>query len=83
MHRATLVQDVKPIPNSTAQSKAAFIAKLSIVIEEADESVFWLEFIVDEKMIKEEMIAPLIKEANELTSIFITSRKTARKKTME
>ncbi len=66
-----------------AQSKAAFIAKLSIVIEEADESVFWLEFIVDEKMIKEEMIAPLIKEANELTSIFITSRKTARKKTME
>ena len=36
-----------------AQSKASFISKLSIVLEEVDESHFWLEFIVDEKLINE------------------------------
>ncbi|MGD8663112.1 MAG: four helix bundle protein, partial [Desulfobacterales bacterium] len=39
-----------------AQSKAGFISKLSIVIEEADESYFWLEFIIDENMIKRDLI---------------------------
>ena len=62
-----------------AQSKASFISKISIVIEEADESYFWLEFIVDENMIKKDIVDPLLKEAFELTAIFITSRKTARK----
>ncbi len=62
-----------------AQSKASFVAKLSIVIEEVDESYFWLEFIIDEALIKEEQILPLLKEADELTAIFISSRKTARR----
>ncbi len=62
-----------------AQSKAGFISKLSIVVEEADESYFWLEFIVDENMIKRDLVDPLLREAGELTAIFITSRKTARK----
>ena len=62
-----------------AQSKAGFIAKISIVIEEADESYFWLEFIIDENMIKKDLVDPLFKEADELTAIFIASRKTARK----
>jgi len=35
-----------------AQSKASFIAKLSVVLEEADESSFYLEFIIDEKIMK-------------------------------
>jgi len=35
-----------------AQSKASFISKLSIVIEEVDESCFWLEFIIDEKLLR-------------------------------
>lgn len=61
-----------------AQSKASFVAKLSIVIEEVDESYFWLEFIIDESLIKKELILPLLKEADELTAIFISSRKTAR-----
>lgn len=59
-----------------AQSKASFTSKLSIVIEEADESLFWLEFILKENLIKKERIAGLIKEAGELTAIFIASRKT-------
>ena len=61
-----------------AQSKASFISKLSIVIEEADESYFWLEFIIDENLIKSNLVEPLLKEADELTAIFIASRKTAR-----
>ena len=61
-----------------AQSKAGFISKISIVIEEVDESYFWLEFIVDEKMIMKDLANPLLEEDYELTAIFITSRKTAR-----
>jgi four helix bundle protein len=61
-----------------SQSKASFISKLSIVIEEADESYFWLEFITDENLLKNNLVELLLKEADELTAIFITSRKTAR-----
>ncbi len=63
-----------------AQSKASFVAKLSIVLEETDESAFWLEFIIDEELLKKSLIEPLLKEANELTAIFFSSRKTAKKK---
>jgi four helix bundle protein len=61
-----------------AQSKDSFIAKLSIVLEEVDESSFWLEFIIDEKVMKGEVVSPLLCEAEELVSIFYASRKTAR-----
>jgi len=61
-----------------AQSKAAFIAKLSIVLEEADETYFWIEFVLDEKIIGKDKAAQLLNEANELVAIFVSSRKTAR-----
>ncbi len=61
-----------------AQSKASFISKLSIVLEETDESHFWLEFIIDEKLLNKELVEPLFKEADELTAIFVSSRKTER-----
>ena len=61
-----------------AQSKASFVSKLSIVIEEADESYFWLEFVVDENLLKDQLVKPLLEEADELTAIFIASRKTAK-----
>ncbi|WP_100612718.1 four helix bundle protein [Confluentibacter lentus] len=60
-----------------AQSKPSFIAKISIVIEEVDESHFWLEFAIDENLISKENVTLLLKEASELTSIFMASRKTA------
>lgn len=60
-----------------AQTKAVFIAKLSIVIEECDESEFWLEFISDSNLLQNKDIEGLLKEAHELTSIFSKSRKTA------
>ncbi|MGB0888309.1 MAG: four helix bundle protein [Vicingaceae bacterium] len=63
-----------------AQSKPSFIAKISIVIEEVDESAFWLEFTTDEKLFEFEKVEPLLNEAKELTAIFIASRKTASNK---
>ena len=62
-----------------AQTKAGFISKLSIVIEESDESNFWLEFIVDENLLSKEKVTPLFTESEELTAILFSSRKTARK----
>lgn len=61
------------------QTKAAFIHKISIVIEEADESEFWLEFIIDENLKPKELIEDLKDEAYELASILIKSRKTVQK----
>jgi len=43
-----------------AQSKAGFIAKISIVLEETDESAFWLEFIIDENLLKGNLVKPLL-----------------------
>jgi four helix bundle protein len=61
-----------------AQSKATFISKISIVLEETDESYFWLEFIIDENLLKTTLVEPLLNEARELTAIFASSRKTAK-----
>lgn len=63
-----------------AHSTAAFAAKLSIVIEEADESDFWIEFALDEDLTTTEITNPLMQEAKELTAIFIASRKTIQSK---
>jgi four helix bundle protein len=52
----------------------------SIVIEEADESEFWLEFIIDEEILERKKVLSLLNEAHELASIFITTRKTAQKR---
>jgi len=62
-----------------ARSKNEFISKLGIVIEEADESSFWLELIIESNLIKKELIDLLLKEANEITAIMFTSRESAKK----
>lgn len=61
------------------QSKRAFISKLGIVIEEADECIFWLEFLRDEGMGQQKNFEAVLQEARELTSIFIATRITALK----
>ena len=61
-----------------AQSKPSFIAKISISLEECDESCFWLEFIMDENLLKKEEVKQLKREGEELRAIFIASRNTAR-----
>ncbi len=62
-----------------AKSKQDFINKLKIITEEADESLFWLTFINDVEILKnDENLDSLIKEANELTAIFTSSLKTSK-----
>jgi four helix bundle protein len=61
------------------QSKKSFISKLSIVIEEADECIFWVEFLQDEKLMNNPGSQNILKESKELTAIFIASRITATK----
>ena len=60
-----------------ARSKAEFIAKLGIVVEEADESAYWLEMIIEGGMMKKDRVAPLLKEAAEVLAIMTASRKSA------
>ena len=61
-----------------AQSRAEFAAKLSIVVEEADETLYWLELLGESGLIKQERLAELLQEANELLAIVVASRKTAK-----
>ena len=59
-------------------SKAEFIAKIGVVVEEADETVFWLEMLVDCEVFSQAKMKDLIQEANELLAIFAASQKTAK-----
>ena len=61
-----------------AKSKADFISKLGTTEEEADESLFWLECLAELATNKHAELNRLLKEANELTAIFVASRKRAR-----
>ncbi|HEV8181193.1 MAG TPA: four helix bundle protein, partial [Candidatus Angelobacter sp.] len=61
-----------------SRSKAEFIAKIGAVVEEADETVFWLEMLADSGIVRPEKLANLQAEATELVAIFTASRKTAR-----
>lgn len=59
------------------RSKAEFIAKLGIAEEEADETQFWIEMIVESGLISENKGNSLLQEAKEITAILAASRKTA------
>ena len=60
-----------------ARSKREFIAKLGTVEEEADASAFWLELIVEGRLLPEKLVTPLLKESGELVAIAAASKKTA------
>ena len=60
-----------------ARSRAEFIAKIGTVIEESDESCYWMEIIIEGKMLPAEKVRSLLLEANEITAIMTASRKTA------
>lgn len=61
-----------------ARSKAEFVAKLGIVLEEADETVFWLELLQESDIVTARKLGSLAQEARELTSIFVASICTAK-----
>lgn len=60
------------------RSKAEFVSKLSIVIEEADESCYWLELIIEGELLSRDKVEALLDEANQITAIMVASRKTAK-----
>ena len=61
-----------------AKSRADFISKMGTVEEEADESAFWIEVLVDSGKVARLAAEPLLQEANELTAIAVASILTAR-----
>ena len=61
-----------------ARSKAEFIARIGIVVEEADEAVFWLELLVETAIVSQARMNELLAEANELLAIFGASQRTAK-----
>jgi len=61
-----------------ARSRNEFIAKLGVVVEEADETVFWLELLAESGVVKANKLSELLTEANQLVLIFSASRRTAR-----
>ena len=60
-----------------ARSKAEFVAKISIAVEEADETGYWLELLVEALIIRKARLAPLLAECNELLAILASSQHTA------
>ena len=62
------------------RSLADFVSKITIVEEEADESAFWLEIIIESGLLNNELTQSALKEANELTAIFTASGNTAKQK---
>ena len=61
-----------------ARSKAEFVAKIGVVVEEADETVFWLELLVETGIVSQSRMDGLLTEANELLAIFAASQRTSR-----
>ena len=62
-----------------SRSKAEFTSKMGVVVEETDETVFWLELLVETGVVPMSKMEGLVSEANELLAIFAASRRTARK----
>ena len=60
-----------------SRSRAEFVSKIGVVLEEADESLFWIELLIDAEVIPPKRLEALRIEASELVAIFAASRLTA------
>jgi len=65
--------------SSRSRSRREFVAKISVVAEEADEAVYWLEFFASTRLGDQDVVGPLLAEAKELRAIFAASYKTSRR----
>ena len=63
---------------SRARSNADFIAKMGIVEEEADESAYWIEMLIDTNLVKAPLVTELLDESNQIVAIVVSSINTAR-----
>lgn len=62
-----------------ARSAADFVSKISVVTEEADETLFWFELLLEAELVKINLVEPLMKECKELLKIFSASLTTAKR----
>ncbi|MGH9530799.1 MAG: four helix bundle protein [Terriglobales bacterium] len=62
------------------RSRQEFVAKLGIVVEEADEAIYWLEMLVDAGIVPAKRLKELLAEAHELTAIFTAAQHTSRRR---
>ena len=62
-----------------ARSRPEFVAKLGVVEEEADETAFWLELIIETGLLNHKKVTPLLTEAGEIVAMMAASKKTATK----
>ncbi len=63
-----------------AKSTADFISKLSIVEEEADEAIYWIELLVEANLVKENLVENLLNEADQILAMIVASIKTSKAK---
>lgn len=62
-----------------ARSRPEFLAKLGIVVEEADETAFWLEMLLEARLVRRERLREIVLEANELVAIFSAAQLTVKR----
>ena len=63
-----------------ARSPSEFCSKMGIVEEEADESIYWMELLVEAEIFRKELLSALIQEGNEILSMVVASIRTARRR---
>ena len=68
---------------SRARSHAEFIAKLGIVEEECDESLYWMEMLVESGLVSPEKVKEIMKEGTEILAVIVSSLKTAKSRNLE
>jgi len=62
------------------KSRADFIAKMGIGEEECDEALYWMEMLIESKLVKPELLVELIEEEDQILSIIVASIRTARRR---
>jgi|SRR5579863_1160009 len=63
-----------------ARSTAEFVSKIECGLQELEETVYWFELLVESRIVAESVLADLLREAEELTAIFVSSVKTAKRR---
>lgn len=62
-----------------ARSRGEFVSKIQSALQELEETQYWFEVLIESELLTEERLRPLVKEADELTAIFVASVKTAKR----
>lgn len=67
-------------PSCRARTRADFVAKMGVVLEETDETLYWLELLLEVDVMEKKSLEPVIREANELVAIFVATLNKAKER---